>query len=142
MRGMTPPGVGARVRDAARRGGGGFCWIAWLVISLRTGEVRLAAMAQPQCTSLGGFFFQAEDGIRDDLVTGVQTCALPISAPRGNHTLDRLICDETVASGTMDDAIERMVSAWSSSGTVSAVGNRRALRIAEEIGRASCRERV
>src|SRR5258708_16690526 len=28
------------------------------------------------------FFFQAEDGIRDDLVTGVQTCALPISAHR------------------------------------------------------------
>src|SRR5258708_17653947 len=27
------------------------------------------------------FFFQAEDGIRDDLVTGVQTCALPIYAP-------------------------------------------------------------
>src|SRR5258708_18486128 len=27
----------------------------------------------------GFFFFQAEDGIRDDLVTGVQTCALPIS---------------------------------------------------------------
>src|SRR5207244_4966218 len=25
-------------------------------------------------------FFQAEDGIRDDLVTGVQTCALPICA--------------------------------------------------------------
>ena len=25
-------------------------------------------------------FFQAEDGIRDDLVTGVQTCALPISS--------------------------------------------------------------
>src|SRR5438552_14051137 len=24
------------------------------------------------------FFFQAEDGIRDDLVTGVQTCAIPI----------------------------------------------------------------
>src|SRR5256886_6440924 len=33
------------------------------------------------------FFFQAEDGIRDLTVTGVQTCALPISAlaqqPRG-----------------------------------------------------------
>src|SRR5258708_23134399 len=29
--------------------------------------------------SLPFFFFQAEDGIRDDLVTGVQTCALPIS---------------------------------------------------------------
>src|SRR5258708_37365954 len=28
--------------------------------------------------SLCFFFFQAEDGIRDDLVTGVQTCALPI----------------------------------------------------------------
>src|SRR5207244_10492681 len=27
------------------------------------------------------FFFQAEDGIRDDLVTGVQTCALPIWTP-------------------------------------------------------------
>src|SRR5256885_4901035 len=27
------------------------------------------------------FFFQAEDGIRDYRVTGVQTCALPISAP-------------------------------------------------------------
>src|SRR5205085_5992149 len=26
------------------------------------------------------FFFQAEDGIRDLTVTGVQTCALPISA--------------------------------------------------------------
>src|SRR6266496_1029676 len=28
------------------------------------------------------FFFQAEDGIRDRYVTGVQTCALPISIPR------------------------------------------------------------
>src|SRR6266404_6793891 len=28
------------------------------------------------------FFFQAEDGIRDKLVTGVQTCALPISCAR------------------------------------------------------------
>src|SRR5690606_40669241 len=27
------------------------------------------------------FFFQAEDGIRDFHVTGVQTCALPISSP-------------------------------------------------------------
>src|SRR6266436_7290764 len=27
-----------------------------------------------------GFFFQAEDGIRDVAVTGVQTCALPISS--------------------------------------------------------------
>src|SRR3989442_2794165 len=30
------------------------------------------------------FFFQAEDGIRDADVTGVQTCALPISLPAAN----------------------------------------------------------
>src|SRR6266481_8863087 len=33
------------------------------------------------------FFFQAEDGIRDGTVTGVQTCALPISL-RGALRLD------------------------------------------------------
>src|SRR5260364_275988 len=31
------------------------------------------------------FFCQAEDGIRDDLVTGVQTCALPICLKRPQH---------------------------------------------------------
>src|SRR3712207_9472083 len=37
------------------------------------------------------FFFQAEDGIRDIGVTGVQTCALPISRPgRRSHRLTRL----------------------------------------------------
>src|SRR2546430_7441328 len=30
------------------------------------------------CSSVAFFFFQAEDGIRDLTVTGVQTCALPI----------------------------------------------------------------
>src|SRR5205823_7756534 len=30
------------------------------------------------CIKFCCFFFQAEDGIRDKLVTGVQTCALPI----------------------------------------------------------------
>src|SRR5687767_15651571 len=30
------------------------------------------------CVLFFFFFFQAEDGIRDKLVTGVQTCALPI----------------------------------------------------------------
>src|ERR671923_931122 len=46
-----------------------------------------------RCLSAGVvlvFFFQAEDGIRDDLVTGVQTCALPICHyrrnPRGGGT--------------------------------------------------------
>src|SRR5690606_39965863 len=32
------------------------------------------------------FFFQAEDGIRDFHVTGVQTCALPISARSRNRS--------------------------------------------------------
>src|SRR5689334_23821547 len=31
------------------------------------------------CFLIVFFFFQAEDGIRDGTVTGVQTCALPIS---------------------------------------------------------------
>src|SRR5207248_8637497 len=31
----------------------------------------------------GVFFFQADDGIRDRTVTGVQTCALPISTGLG-----------------------------------------------------------
>src|SRR5262249_58899972 len=35
------------------------------------------------------FFFQAEDGIRDWSVTGVQTCALPISPDRERRD-DRL----------------------------------------------------
>src|SRR5260370_9772287 len=36
------------------------------------------------------FFFQAEDGIRDSSVTGVQTCALPISATRCDRLLELL----------------------------------------------------
>src|SRR2546429_5875080 len=41
------------------------------------------------------FFFQAEDGIRDVAVTGVQTCALPISCtPAGCvEILDHYGCD-------------------------------------------------
>src|SRR2546430_1198471 len=35
------------------------------------------------------FFFQAEDGIRDLTVTGVQTCALPISGPRADMVTRR-----------------------------------------------------
>src|SRR5690349_24403642 len=42
------------------------------------------------------FFFQAEDGIRDLYVTGVQTCALPISA-RGGRTAPR--CSATSSAG-------------------------------------------
>src|SRR5205823_10133522 len=35
------------------------------------------------------FFFQAEDGIRDKLVTGVQTCALPILVCKGRDFSSR-----------------------------------------------------
>src|SRR5699024_10678413 len=46
------------------------------------------------------FFFQAEDGIRDRNVTGVQTCALPISQAFGNlahgHQATAVIGSRTV----------------------------------------------
>src|SRR2546422_4501135 len=44
------------------------------------------------------FFFQAEDGIRDVAVTGVQTCALPISLP---YTPDEMMA--TVAARELAD---------------------------------------
>src|SRR5256885_10799393 len=37
-----------------------------------------------RCGSASFFFFQAEDGIRDYKVTGVQTCALPIWSTNGS----------------------------------------------------------
>src|SRR2546429_6956715 len=45
------------------------------------------------------FFFQAEDGIRDVAVTGVQTCALPIYllAPQGR--------DDTVPAAALQDHV-------------------------------------
>ncbi|MGH7125716.1 MAG: enoyl-CoA hydratase/isomerase family protein, partial [Stellaceae bacterium] len=44
----------------------------------------------------------------------------------------RLICDEVVPPGEMDAAIDRVVENFTSSGVVSAAGNRRAFRVAEE----------
>jgi thioesterase DpgC len=44
----------------------------------------------------------------------------------------RLICDEVVEPGRMDEAIERVVSGLTSSGVVSAASNRRAFRITQE----------
>src|SRR2546425_1653146 len=50
------------------------------------------------------FFFQAEDGIRDKLVTGVQTCALPILAQANAHvTEDGGFTDELVLCRKRDD---------------------------------------
>src|SRR5699024_11459826 len=60
------------------------------------------------------FFFQAEDGIRDRNVTGVQTCALPIS--RAGPARGAARCTPPRCPGW---------GPWPS-----------------EIGRASCRERV
>src|SRR5437762_13910599 len=70
------------------------------------------------------FFFQAEDGIRGTSVTGVQTCALPISPRRG-------------AGGS--GAADRLTRTRPHLGAV--VLNEAASRVSE-IGRASCRERV
>jgi thioesterase DpgC len=44
----------------------------------------------------------------------------------------RLICDEIVDPGTMDAALERVIAGLTSSGVVSAAGNRRAIRISQE----------
>jgi thioesterase DpgC len=44
----------------------------------------------------------------------------------------RMICDELVEPGAMDAALERVVAGLTSSGVVSAAGNRRAIRIAQE----------
>src|SRR5690348_17799878 len=50
------------------------------------------------------FFFQAEDGIRDGRVTGVQTCALPISNIK---ILQRLNSDLISAGLTSGRAVAR-----------------------------------
>ena len=69
------------------------------------------------------FFFQAEDGIRDDLVTGVQTCALPIPSLS--------TCSKVHTNITNLFELSRH-DMW---------GNPVALN-SHKIGRASCRERV
>src|SRR2546430_16117759 len=48
------------------------------------------------------FFFQAEDGIRDLTVTGVQTCALPLALYSGSRLLSHLrllLCQRRIAVG-------------------------------------------
>src|SRR5256885_7259804 len=57
--------------------------------------------------SLAFFFFQAEDGIRDYKVTGVQTCALPISGPmppRAKVRLGQMLFFDKVLGGNRDIA--------------------------------------
>src|SRR5271170_8267469 len=57
------------------------------------------------------FFFQAEDGIRVPLVTGVQTCALPISGSANGLTQNSpAAASSTGASGTQNTRSEEHTS--------------------------------
>src|SRR5258708_23773897 len=51
---------------------------SWAISSFPLPWVLAMSSGSPEMAILF-VFFEAEDGIRDDLVTGVQTCALPIS---------------------------------------------------------------
>src|SRR5262249_62108171 len=74
------------------------------------------------------FFFQAEDGIRDWSVTGVQTCALPISGFRPARRHRRGLSRRCRRAGRKPG---RKAARWLAHRQCSA-----------QIGRASCRERV
>src|SRR5690625_6748070 len=82
------------------------------------------------------FFFQAEDGIRDGHVTGVQTCALPIYGAMEEIVVEEL--DVIVAGDEVDEdeVIHTEVAAVEEEAVIDAEPAQ------EEIGRASCRERV
>src|SRR5690606_41009563 len=81
------------------------------------------------------FFFQAEDGIRDFHVTGVQTCALPILRPRTPGT--------RTAPAAGPNAPSASVGTTSPGRSRRRPGRSRTRSTATrfEIGRASCRER-
>src|SRR5207249_7631053 len=87
------------------------------------------------------FFFQAEDGIRDRNVTGVQTCALPIS--RGRIAPSRAV--DSVRDAALRERA-RLATAQCALEANDPVGASRAVAgVTEsrdgEIGRASWRER-
>src|SRR3712207_7315153 len=98
----------------------------------------------------GCFFFQAEDGIRDIGVTGVQTCALPISVidavlrPGDALYLPRGYLHSATALGAISAHLTvgiHSVTRWAAA--ESALDLVRVLAAEDpEIGRASCRERV
>src|SRR5579859_8185003 len=52
------------------------------------------------------FFFQADDGIRDLTVTGVQTCALPISRAEGNPFFTEQLVAATLADASEDGLLQ------------------------------------
>src|SRR5258708_27686703 len=89
------------------------------------------------------FFFQAEDGIRDDLVTGVQTCALPIYLESYQAALSSRPLDLTY----MEYELLKFFATHSSKvftreQLLSRVWGYEYYGGARKIGRASCRERV
>src|SRR3712207_7424371 len=87
------------------------------------------------------FFFQAEDGIRDIGVTGVQTCALPISGATRTEFFDVVGTEDAAAGTPMQTADQVITTALTTldrrTPPPSVVSGRR-----NQIGRASCRERV
>src|SRR5690606_39667847 len=89
------------------------------------------------------FFFQAEDGIRDFHVTGVQTCALPISRRATGSSPG---CGPGRAPPAAWPAAVRapapavLRNSPGANRTAARRASRRGIRA--EIGRASCRERV
>src|SRR5437588_1532135 len=56
------------------------------------------------------FFFQAEDGIRDHCVTGVQTCAIPIWVDGQYHCFESFLCKRNSDRGSEGSFSD---SAWS-----------------------------
>src|SRR5690606_40199065 len=90
------------------------------------------------------FFFQAEDGIRDFHVTGVQTCALPIYEV--GRELDPAEVHRADGAQRLDQQrLAQARSALDQHMTRAQEGGEDLLDhglLADEIGRAACRERV
>src|SRR2546422_4726987 len=85
------------------------------------------------------FFFQAEDGIRDVAVTGVQTCALPISK-REQDARRTDAYEEVPRARVRVPALGDQPIRLRARGRSELVGLE--AQVGVEIGRASCRERV
>ena len=93
------------------------------------------------CLFLFFFFFQAEDGIRDDLVTGVQTCALPILSIKYDSILIVFFTDGLENADSMQPPLLGLEPDFDLAELTQGDTLQGLLKILE-IGRASCRERV